>query len=42
MFQSMRRFISYVGKVKLNDLPEEWQIPVDSALKAIEKKVRFI
>lgn len=37
----MKRFISYVGKVKLNDLPEEWRRPVDDALTAIEQQVRF-
>ncbi len=40
--QMFKRFISYVGKVKLTDLPEIWQKPVNEVLTAAENTVRFI
>lgn len=42
MSQIFKRLISYVGKVKLEELPKEWQKPVDDVLTAAEKAVRFI
>lgn len=41
MSQVFKRLLSYVGKVKLEQLPKEWQKPVDDALKAVEKAVRL-
>lgn len=37
MSQIFKRLISYVGKVKLEDLPKEWQKPVDAVLTTAEK-----
>ena len=39
--QMFKRFISYVGKTKLTDLPKDWQKTVDEVLVAQEKAVRF-
>ena len=41
MSQVFKRFISYVGKVTLEQLPKDWQKPVDDVLTAAEKAVRF-
>ena len=41
MSQVFIRLLSYVGKVKLEQLPKEWQKPVDDVLIAAEKAVRF-
>ncbi len=41
MSQIFKRLISYVGKVKIEQLPKEWQKPVDDVLRAAEKAVRF-
>ncbi|KAL9632644.1 MAG: hypothetical protein Q9164_005190 [Protoblastenia rupestris] len=35
--QMFKRFISYVGKTKLTDLPKDWQKTVDEVLVAQEK-----
>ena len=35
----IKRFISYVGKTALKDLPAEWQKPVNDRLIAVEKEV---
>lgn len=40
MSQIFNRFITYVGKVKLEQLPEDWQKAVDSVVKAAEEAVR--
>jgi len=40
--QMFKRFIFYVGKVKLTDLPEIWQKPANEVLTAAENTVRFI
>ncbi|KAL9032874.1 MAG: hypothetical protein Q9180_006255 [Flavoplaca navasiana] len=37
MSQIFKRFISYVGKVKLEQLPKTWQKPVDDVLTAAEE-----
>ena len=42
MSHIIKRLISFVGKVKLKDLPKDWQKPVDDVLKAAETAVRFI
>ncbi len=41
MSQIFKRLISYVGKVKLEQLPKEWQKPVDDVLTAAEQAVSF-
>jgi hypothetical protein len=41
MSKIFKRLISYVGKVKIEQLPKEWQKPVDDVLRAAEKAVRF-
>ena len=40
MNQAFKRLISYVGKNELEDLPKEWQKPVDNVLSTAEKGVR--
>ena len=42
MSQIFKRFMSYVGKVKLEDVPKDWQNAVVDALTAVEAAVRFM
>lgn len=40
MSKIVKRMISYVGKVKLSELPKEFQASVEGVSKQMEAKVR--